>query len=300
MVVRSAGLVVAVAVLAAACGGGDAAAPGSGESGGDVTTASTVPDWEEPATYEYELQSDCGERTLLGRYRITVTDGEVTDVAAGDDQAAVVVGDDELREAVPTLGELLEEAREAEAAGADVVNVETDGDPAGRPGLIEIDHDLDADDDEACYVVTAFEDLTTPREEAAPSQPRVSGDLPQLPPRASWPVSLEGPPPCEDDAACEDGFVIGEVFYGAGCTRVLEEFVTEEAIADGPDAVHVIDGVDPLALVAQRGPAQSCDEFEDPPEGLAWHMAFGPAALNGSVVCRVGDLTDRQVRANGC
>ncbi|MFO7960579.1 MAG: DUF6174 domain-containing protein, partial [Nitriliruptoraceae bacterium] len=235
-----------------------------------------------------------------GRYRITVTDGEVTDVVAGDDQAAVVVGNDELRAAVPTLGELLEEARDAEAAGADVVNVETDEDPAGRPGLIEIDDDIDADDDEACYLVFGFEDLTAPPAEAAPSQPRAYGDLPQLPPRATWPVPLEGPPPCDDEADCPAGFVIGEVFYGAGCTRVLDEYVTDEAITVGPDAVHVIDGVDPLALVAQRGPAQSCDEFEEAPDGLAWHMAFGPAALDQTVVCRVGDLTDRQVRANSC
>jgi len=287
MVGRSLGPVVAVAILSAACG-----ATG--------TTARDVPEWSEPAAYEYALESSCGERNLIGSFLITVVDGEVADVVAGDERADVVVGEPELRAAVPTLAELLDEARAAEASGADVVSVDTNGEGDGRPGLIEIDHDTDTTDDEACYLITAYEDLTGSPTEPASTQPRSSGELPQLPPRDSWPVVVGDPPPCDDDGACADEILIGDVVYGRGCTRVRDEFVTDEALTDGRDAVHVIDGVDPLALVAQRGPAQSCDEFEETPDGLAWHMAFGPAELPESVVCRVGDLTERQVRANGC
>lgn len=285
-------LLPGIALLLAGCGGSTGA--------GVTAPASNVPNWSEPAAYQYALDSDCGERDLLGRYLITVTDGRVTDIEAGDQRAELIISDDELRSLVPTLGELLEEAQAAEESGADVVHVETDGDPAGRPGFIEIDYDTDADDDEACYSVFMFEDLTAPPPESTSSELPAAGELPQLPPSGNWPVTLQDPPPCDDDAMCEAGFVIGEVFYGIGCTRVLDEFVTDEAITDGSDAVHVIDGVDPLALVAQRGPAQACDEFEEVPEGLAWHMAFGPKDLAGDVICRVGDFNERQARANGC
>ncbi len=74
--------------------------------------------------------------------------------------AAVVVGNDELWAAVPTLAEMLEKVRAAEAGGADVVNVATNEDPDGRSDLIEIDYDADAMDVEAGYVSTAFEDLS--------------------------------------------------------------------------------------------------------------------------------------------
>ncbi len=50
---RSVGLALVVAILGDGCGGDDA-------TGSDVT------DWIEPASYEYDLQSDCGERTLVG------------------------------------------------------------------------------------------------------------------------------------------------------------------------------------------------------------------------------------------
>jgi len=287
MVGRSVGLALVVAILGAGCGVGDATA-------GDVT------DWIEPASYEYDLHSDCGERNLIGSFRITVLDGKVVDVVGGDERAAVVVDEPELRAAVPTLAELLDEARTAAASGADVVSVDTNGEPDGRPGLIEIDYDTNAIDDEACYLITAHQDLTDSSTKLSSLQPRASGDLPRLPPHASWPVAIGYPPPCEDDAACADSFLIGDVVYERGCTRVREELVTDEAITDSRDAVHVIDGVDPLALVAQRGPAQSCDEFEQAPDGLAWHMAFGAAELPESLVCRVGDLTDRQAHADGC
>jgi len=279
--------VVVVAVLVSACGG-DASDPAT-DGAGVATSASAVLDWDEPAMYEYELQSDCGERTLIGSYRITVTDGEVTDVVAGDDAAAVVVADPVARTAVLTLGELLREAREAEASGADLVDIETDGGADGRPVRIEIDYDRDATDDEACYRVTAFENLTASATEAAPPV--------QLPPRSTWPLTVRDPR-CEADSSCAEGFVIGEVFYLSGCTPVRDESVSDEAIAGGPDAVHVIEGVDPLALVAQRRPA--CDEAEDAPDARGWYLAIGPTGPDQAVICRVSVLTDRQKRTNGC
>ena len=60
---------------------------------------------------------------------------------------------------VPTIGGLLAEARRARDAEADVVDVAVD--PAdGHPMSIDIDWDRNSIDDEACYVITDFKELT--------------------------------------------------------------------------------------------------------------------------------------------
>jgi hypothetical protein len=111
--------------------------------------------WKEPASYDYTLRSTCGERNLLGTYRITVAAGEVTNVQGLDDHAQVVLSDDELRGEMPTLTALLREVAAARAEGADIVEVTSDrGD--GHPIRINVDYRTAATDDEACYVITGY------------------------------------------------------------------------------------------------------------------------------------------------
>jgi hypothetical protein len=111
----------------------------------------TRPQWSPPGGYTYEVASSCGERNFIGRFRVHVHSGDVQAVTALDQPAlsAVVFGLE-----VPTLEMLLAEASEAEGAGADRVEIRRGAD--GTPERIEIDHDTNAIDDEACYVIRRF------------------------------------------------------------------------------------------------------------------------------------------------
>ncbi len=140
------------------------AAVSYGMTGGDFGTAPnpspadapppTSGLWLEPAGYSFVLDSRCGERTLLGRFRVTVADHGVVDVRALDEPAEIVVRDPELRAVVPTLAMLVEEYREGTAT-ADVS--EMTADPTdGHPVEIAIDYDVEAMDDEACYVISDY------------------------------------------------------------------------------------------------------------------------------------------------
>lgn len=138
-------LVVGVAGVAAACGteSTEKARTGSG----------SAPHWVEPSSYTYTLESSEGERALIGRFRVTVRDGEVAEAVGLDESGERVVqrslGD------VPTLGGLLEEWERARAEGADTAEVEYAGD--GHPVRISLDQEENAIDDEALYVISDYE-----------------------------------------------------------------------------------------------------------------------------------------------
>lgn len=129
------------ALLLAACSGGT-------EGSGSVD----VPAWTAPDSYTYTVDSGCGERALIGSFRITVENGEVVDAEAlGNSAESVVERLDEL----PTLDDLLDEARVAARERADELEVTMS--PDGYPEEIRIDWERDAIDDEACYVIEDFE-----------------------------------------------------------------------------------------------------------------------------------------------
>jgi hypothetical protein len=110
--------------------------------------------WTEPPAYKFTLTSTCGERALIGRFRVTVTKGMVTRTAGLDDAArkALML---RLSRLVPTLGQLLDEADTARRNGADEVVVHVD--PAdGHPTSIRIDPSRDAIDDESCYDISDY------------------------------------------------------------------------------------------------------------------------------------------------
>jgi hypothetical protein len=119
-----------------------------------------------PAAYSFDLRSTCGERSLIGDYRVWVEDDEVTRVEPDTDVRYV-----------PTLLGLERLADRAEP-GAEV-EVER-----GRDGWItwlSIDHLPDAEDDEECYRVSGVTE--------AGADPTIScwGDPP------GWPASaMEG------------------------------------------------------------------------------------------------------------
>jgi hypothetical protein len=116
-------------------------------------TANTGPTegWQEPAAYRFVLDSLCGERSLLGRFEVNVKDGHVAEVAALDSAAALVIqllGTD----LVPTVGQLLEEARAARTDGAHVNVVLDEAD--GHPTSIVID--WGGTDAQACYTIGEY------------------------------------------------------------------------------------------------------------------------------------------------
>jgi hypothetical protein len=104
--------------------------------------------WQEPARYSFVVDSRCGERGLIGRFRVTVDQGRVTRTENLDEPggASTVTS--------PSLRELLAEVWGAQQAHVDVAVVTTD--PAdGHPTRITID-DHDSIDEEACYVITDY------------------------------------------------------------------------------------------------------------------------------------------------
>ncbi|GIF15592.1 DUF6174 domain-containing protein [Actinoplanes teichomyceticus] len=110
--------------------------------------------WREPTRYTYELESSCGERALIGRFRITVEQGEVT-AAAGLDESGRWFVENARSETVPTLGQLLDEVDRARQHGAAVAEVTTD--PAdGHPTTINIDQEANAIDDESCFTIAGY------------------------------------------------------------------------------------------------------------------------------------------------
>lgn len=110
--------------------------------------------WQEPTRYTYELESSCGERALIGRFRITVEQGEVT-AAEGLDESGRWFVENARSETAPTLGQLLDKVDRARQQGAAVAEVTTDP-TDGRPTTINIDQEANAVDDESCFTIAGY------------------------------------------------------------------------------------------------------------------------------------------------
>lgn len=122
--------------LLAACGGTTAADP-EPEAGSDL-----------PATYSFDLESSCGERALIGRYRVWVEDDEVIRVVPTGEERVPPLED------VPTLDDLEELVEDADAGAV----VETERHADGWLTWVSIDHLPEAIDDEECYRVSNVEE----------------------------------------------------------------------------------------------------------------------------------------------
>ena len=127
-------------------------------SAAESPTASWA-DWEAPSGYRFTVDSSCGYRPFYGVYRVTVRGGEA--IAADYDHpltgATVAVTPEELQSWVPTLDDMLDEARGA-TGDPEAGSIEVVSDPAdGHPTKVSVDHIKSAIDDESCYVVTDYE-----------------------------------------------------------------------------------------------------------------------------------------------
>jgi hypothetical protein len=110
--------------------------------------------WTPPAKYAFVLSSQCGERALIGRFRVTVQDDRVVDSEGLDDSSrrALML---RMADLVPTVRRLEQEAETARRSGADAVLIERD--PAdAHPTKITIDYETNAVDDEACYTIEDY------------------------------------------------------------------------------------------------------------------------------------------------
>ena len=113
--------------------------------------------WEAPDSYQFVVNSSCGERFFLGTFQITVRNGAVVEAVGLDADAERLLGNPQWRADIPSLSDLIAEARVARAEGADLVRVNLSED-GNYPTTIEIDWLANAIDDEACYRITEFDE----------------------------------------------------------------------------------------------------------------------------------------------
>ncbi|MEV6837150.1 DUF6174 domain-containing protein [Streptomyces sp. NPDC051133] len=117
-----------------------------GHAGAQHTTR-----WKEPASYTYTLTSTSD--VLAGTFRVEVHGGKVTNAVGLDEDSRRQVRD--ARVPVPTIGELLKRLEKARSDGADTAEAQVAAD--GHPLRISLDGDKNAIDDEALYVISAYE-----------------------------------------------------------------------------------------------------------------------------------------------
>ncbi|QHT57988.1 hypothetical protein GXP71_19145 [Cellulomonas sp. H30R-01] len=100
-------------------------------------------------SYAFSLTSSCGERLLVGSYRVTVTDGAVTAVEGLDEVGRRIAGEaQDLAAQVPTIDTLLDRVVDADASTVP----EATFDDAGVPTAVTFDPSPGIDDEE-CYTV---------------------------------------------------------------------------------------------------------------------------------------------------
>ncbi|MFC9842588.1 DUF6174 domain-containing protein [Streptomyces sp. NPDC060223] len=150
----AAALIGALLYATAACGSEASTSSGSGgKAAANPSAERSTTSWQEPASYVYTMTSSEGERNLIGTFRVTVEGGKVTK-AVGLDESGRRVVEQSLGE-VPTIGGLLEELEQARRDNAD--KAEAEYAPDGHPVRIFLDHESNTIDDEALYIISAYE-----------------------------------------------------------------------------------------------------------------------------------------------
>ncbi|MFF8974761.1 DUF6174 domain-containing protein [Streptomyces sp. NPDC014995] len=142
--VSAAVLIGALLCATAACGSGAS----RGSAGGSTPTG---PGWEEPASYTYTLTSRT--QVLAGTFRVEVRDGAVAEVVGLDEDSRRAAR--EVPGQAPTIGGLLE--RLEQARGDDAHTAEAEYAADGHPVRISLDWDENAIDDEALYLISAYQ-----------------------------------------------------------------------------------------------------------------------------------------------
>lgn len=127
------------------------AACDSGASPGSAAGSTPGPGWEEPASYTYTLTSQT--QVLAGTFRVDVRDGAVAEVVGLDEDSRRAAR--EVPGQVPTIGGLLERLEQARGGAAHTAEAEYAAD--GHPVRISLDWDENAIDDEALYLISAYQ-----------------------------------------------------------------------------------------------------------------------------------------------
>ncbi|MFF1291698.1 MULTISPECIES: DUF6174 domain-containing protein [unclassified Streptomyces] len=121
---------------------------GSSRSAEPAETGEQTPTWAEPASYAYTLTS--ATQVPAGTFRVTVRDGTVTEAVGTDTDSRRQAQD--LRDEVPTIGELLKRLNQARSDEAEAEYAYD-----GHPVRISLGWDENGIDDEALYVISARE-----------------------------------------------------------------------------------------------------------------------------------------------
>ena len=142
MVRRLLGAAVLCALVATACTG-------------PPPTPRPSPGWAAHASddYTYELTSSCGERNGIGRFTVTVVDGEIAQIVGMDATGVMAVeATPDLATITPTIDQLLDRI---EAAGTGAKDVTYDA-VTGVPTWVLFDPDARSTDDESCSSVLSY------------------------------------------------------------------------------------------------------------------------------------------------
>jgi hypothetical protein len=141
-------------MAAAGCAGQPAGSSPAASTPAASSPAVSPPAWTAPAAYRFTFESSCGERPLIGRFRVDVANG-VVDRTRGLDEPGKRAVMLRIANLVPTLEQMVADAEQARADGAHEVVIERD--PAdGHPVAIRIDPARDTYDDETCYTISDY------------------------------------------------------------------------------------------------------------------------------------------------
>ncbi|WP_326582379.1 DUF6174 domain-containing protein [Streptomyces sp. NBC_00487] len=149
--VLSAAVLIAGMVGATAACDGETPPEPTGRASPKGTTARIDITWQEPASYVYTLTSN--SQVLAGTFRVTVRDGKVAEAVGLDDDSRWTV--EQGLDRIPKIGDLLDRLEKAWHEQADTAEVEYAA--GGYPSRITLDMEENAIDDEAEYVISAYE-----------------------------------------------------------------------------------------------------------------------------------------------
>lgn len=125
---------------------------GCGDTAGSASPSEGAAEtWQDvrPASYLFDLEATCGERSLIGTFRVWVSGDRVERYEVIDSYATSLRPQD-----FPTIDDLFELADTGAPAEVEI-EIGTDG----IPTWVSVDHQPDAIDDEECYRVSGFRAL---------------------------------------------------------------------------------------------------------------------------------------------
>jgi hypothetical protein len=108
--------------------------------------------WTEPAAYTFVFASTCGERAMLGQFRVQVEEGRPIGFEPIDATARAFRGPPSL---MPTLAGLVSRVTDARSRGADRAHLTIDP-TDGHPVSVLIDPARNTIDEEECYTITEY------------------------------------------------------------------------------------------------------------------------------------------------